>query len=188
MAGLIAGVDEVGRGPLAGPVLAVAAIICKPLPEGVRDSKKLSTKQREALFETLTTSCIWAAGWVEVAEIDTLNIHHASLLAMERALAALPQTPTQVLVDGKFTPKWVGHMRAIIGGDDSEPVISAASIIAKVLRDRHMAELHSQHPHYGWNRNAGYGTALHRAGIIQHGLTPHHRQKFCQNLLIKVTA
>ncbi len=179
---MIAGVDEVGRGPLAGPVLAVAAIIIQPLPAGVRDSKKLTAKQREGLFEMLTNNCIWAAGWVEVAEIDALNIHYASLLAMQRALHALPKRPQHVLVDGKFLPQWDGNIRAIIGGDDSEPVISAASIIAKVLRDRHMAELHAQHPHYGWDRNAGYGTTLHRAGIAQHGLTPHHRHRFCQNL------
>lgn len=179
---LIAGVDEVGRGPLAGPVLAVAAIAIQPLPSGVRDSKKLSAKQREKLFDGLSASCLWAAGWVTVEEIDALNIHHASLLAMQRALTALPQTPARVLVDGKFTPQWDGDIRAIIGGDGLEPIIGAASIIAKVLRDRHMNELHAAHPYYGWNRNAGYGTALHRAGIAEHGLTIHHRRKFCENL------
>lgn len=185
--GLVIGVDEAGRGPLAGPVVAGAVVLCKPRPAGLDDSKKLSKAKRAGLEETIKRRCRWAVGVVDVEEIDRINIFGATMLAMTRAVAALcgqlGEEPVEVLVDGNMTPHgrvsdWCWQARAIVGGDAVEPCISAASIIAKEHRDRMMRELAVAHPHYGWERNAGYGTAEHLAALRTHGPTPHHRRSF----------
>ena len=185
--GLVIGVDEAGRGPLAGPVVAGAVVLCKPRPAGLDDSKKLSKAKRAGLEETIKRRCRWAVGVVDVEEIDRINIFGATMLAMTRAVAALcgelGEEPLEVLVDGNMTPHgrvpdWCWQARAIVGGDALEPCISAASIVAKEHRDRMMRELAAAHPHYGWERNAGYGTAEHLAALRTHGPTPHHRRSF----------
>lgn len=185
--GFIIGVDEAGRGPLAGPVVAGAVVLCKPRPAGLDDSKKLSKKRRAELEEAIKRRCTWAVGVVDVEEIDRLNIFGATMLAMTRAVASLCAQlggePAEVLVDGNLTPHgrtadWRWKARAIVGGDALEPCISAASIIAKEHRDRVMRQLAEMHPHYGWERNAGYGTAEHLAALRTHGPTPHHRRSF----------
>lgn len=179
MAGLIAGVDEAGRGPWAGPVVAVAVILRGTVPAGLNDSKKLSAKRRETLFEALHDSnCLIGVGQASVAEIDALNILQATYLAMTRAVEALHEAPAHVLVDGNRLPKWRWPATAIVGGDGCEPSISAASIIAKVTRDRIMADLDSQHPGYGWAQNQGYGVAAHAEALLRLGPTPHHRTSF----------
>ena len=178
---LIAGVDEVGRGPLAGPVVAAAVIFYPDRPiSGVKDSKLLSLKQREKLFIEITENVLcWSLGRVEVEEIDAINIHYASLLAMQRAVANLATKPNKVLVDGKFPPKLEYECEAIIGGDHLEPVISAASIIAKVIRDREMRyQWHESYPQYGFAQHNGYGTKQHLAALIEHGPCPIHRRSF----------
>ncbi|WP_156255555.1 ribonuclease HII [Sandarakinorhabdus oryzae] len=179
MAGLIAGVDEAGRGPWAGPVVAAAVILRGRVPPGLDDSKKLSAKRREALFHALHASdCLIGVGQASVAEIDHLNILQATWLAMTRAVEALGEPPAHVLVDGNRLPKWRWPATAIIGGDGCEPAISAASIIAKVTRDRIMAELDRLHPGYGWAQNQGYGVAAHAQALNRLGATPHHRASF----------
>nr|KIS33585.1 ribonuclease HII [Novosphingobium sp. P6W] len=184
---LVIGVDEAGRGPLAGPVVAGAVVLCKPRPSGLDDSKKLSGKRRGELETVIKRRCRWAVGVVDVEEIDRLNIFGATMLAMTRAVQALCEVigeePGEVLVDGNMTPfgrrmEWRWNARAIVGGDAIEPCISAASIIAKEHRDRIMRDLALAHPHYGWERNAGYGTAQHLAALRLHGATPHHRRSF----------
>ncbi|WP_134093005.1 ribonuclease HII [Novosphingobium sp. PhB55] len=184
---LVIGVDEAGRGPLAGPVVAGAVVLCKPRPSGLDDSKKLSGKRRGELEATIKRRCRWAVGVVDVEEIDRLNIFGATMLAMTRAVsalcAALDEEPHEVLIDGNLTPAgrtadWRWQARAIVGGDAIEPCISAASIIAKEHRDRMMRTLAEAHPHYGWERNAGYGTAQHLEALRKHGPTPHHRRSF----------
>ena len=180
---LIAGVDEAGRGPWAGPVVAAAVILRGPVPAGLDDSKKLSAKRREALFDALIGSqCLIGVGQASVAEIDAINILQATYLAMTRAVDALGEAAWEnlghVLVDGNRLPKWRWPATAIVGGDGSEPAISAASIIAKVTRDRIMADLDAAHPDYGWATNQGYGTAAHAAALIARGATPHHRASF----------
>lgn len=184
---LVIGVDEAGRGPLAGPVVAGAVVLCKPRPSGLDDSKKLSGKRRGELETVIKRRCRWAVGVVDVEEIDRLNIFGATMLAMTRAVHALCEVigeePGEVLVDGNMTPfgrrmEWRWNARAIVGGDAIEPCISAASIIAKEHRDRIMRDLALAHPHYGWERNAGYGTAQHLAALRLHGATPHHRRSF----------
>ncbi|HKX78167.1 MAG TPA: ribonuclease HII [Novosphingobium sp.] len=183
----IIGVDEAGRGPLAGPVVAAAVILCKPRPAGLDDSKKLSRERRGTLEAAIKRRCRWAVGVADVEEIARLNIFGATMLAMTRAVAAicaaLDDEPHEVLVDGNLTPagrcaEWRWHARPIVGGDAIEPCISAASIIAKEHRDRMMRELATAHPHYGWERNAGYGTPEHLAALRRHGPTAHHRQGF----------
>lgn len=185
--GLVIGVDEAGRGPLAGPVVAGAVVLCKPRPAGLDDSKKLSARRRASLEEVIRRRCRWAVGVAEVDEIDRLNIFGATMLAMTRAVAALcaelGEEPAGVLIDGNLTPagrcaEWRWPARAIVGGDALEPCISAASIIAKEHRDRVMRELALVHPHYGWERNAGYGTAAHLAALREHGPSVHHRRSF----------
>jgi ribonuclease HII len=190
MAGIgrwIIGVDEAGRGPLAGPVVAGAVVLCPRGIAGVADSKKLSAPRRATLEAEIKSRCYWAVGVVEVEEIDRLNIFGATMLAMSLAVASLceqlPGEPHEVLVDGNLTPagrraEWRWPARAIVGGDGIEPCISAASIIAKEHRDRLMREHAARHPHYGWERNAGYGTAEHLAALRQHGPTPLHRRSF----------
>lgn len=185
--GLLIGVDEAGRGPLAGPVVAGAVLLCKPRPSGLDDSKKLSRERRAELESVIKRRCRWAVGVVEVDEIDRLNIFGATMAAMTLAVEALcreiGEDPAEVLVDGNLTPAgrhigWRWQARPIVGGDAIEPCISAASIIAKEHRDRLMRDLAGQHPHYGWDRNAGYGTPEHLAALRLHGPTPHHRRSF----------
>ena len=177
--GLIAGVDEAGCGPWAGPVVA-SAVILDPsnLPLGLNDSKKLSAKKREALFEPIMTSAKVGVGIVDVEEIDEINILQAAKMAMKRALSKLPLQPDVALIDGNRPPELSCKVRAIVKGDGISLSIAAASIIAKVTRDRMMQELALKYPHYGWERNAGYGTAQHQAGLATHGVTIHHRKSF----------
>ncbi|MFA6280359.1 MAG: ribonuclease HII [Bdellovibrionales bacterium] len=181
---IICGVDEVGRGPLAGPVVAAAAILpTQGLPPEIackiNDSKKLSEKQREALFPALTTLCTYAVAQASVEEIDNLNILHASLLAMTRAVRGLSQAPDHALIDGNKLPKDLPcPATTIIKGDSKSLSIATASIIAKVTRDRLMKELALAHPAYGWEHNAGYGTAAHLAALQTHGVTIWHRGSF----------
>jgi len=184
---VIIGVDEAGRGPLAGPVVAAAVVLCKPRPSGLNDSKKLSAARRAGLEATIKRRCRWAVGVVDVEEIDRLNIFGATMLAMSLAVQSLCEQlegePHQVLIDGNLTPQgrrpeWRWPARAIVGGDAIEPCISAASIIAKEHRDRLMREYALEHPHYGWERNAGYGTPQHLEALRLHGPTPLHRRSF----------
>lgn len=186
---LTIGVDEAGRGPLAGPVVAAAVVLCKPRPSGLDDSKKLSAKRRSELEEVIKRRCRWAVGVVEADEIDRLNIFGATMLAMTLAVQGLCAQLAEdegvgvVLIDGNMTPhgrrpEWCWPARAIVGGDAIEPCISAASIIAKEHRDRIMREAALAHPHYGWERNAGYGTPEHLAALREHGPTPLHRRSF----------
>ena len=184
---LIIGVDEAGRGPLAGPVVAAACILGPAAPDGLDDSKKLSAKRRAVLEPQIQASCRWALGVVEADEIDRINIFAATMLAMTRAVAALVDTlgcePDQVLIDGNMTPhgrvpEWRWSARAIVGGDALEPCISAASILAKEHRDRLMRDYAAAHPHYGWDRNMGYGTPEHLAALREHGASPLHRRSF----------
>lgn len=188
-AGPVAGVDEVGRGPLAGPVTAAAVVLCRgSLPPGLNDSKKLTPARREALVEWITANCDWAVAHVGVAEIDRLNIYHASHLAMCRAVAGLRNRPGHVLVDGNRVPRDLGlSAEAVVKGDARCLSIAAASILAKVLRDRIMVGLAQQHPGYGWEANAGYPTPAHRQALLDLGVTPYHRRSFkpVHNILCK---
>ncbi len=183
MARLIAGVDEAGRGPLAGPVVAAAVILGDVEIVGLDDSKKLSAKRRAALEPLIRAHCLVGVGEASVAEIDTLNILQATLLAMRRAVEALPVRPDHILVDGNRLPNWRYSAEAIIGGDALHPCISAASIIAKEVRDRMMLEADQAHPGYGWAQNKGYGAKAHVAGIRALGLTPLHRRLFVRKIL-----
>ena len=180
---VVIGVDEAGRGPLAGPVVAAACVLGRKVPDGLDDSKKLSGKRRAELEPQIKASCLWAIGVVEAGEIDRINIFAATMLAMTRAVAALALAPDEVLIDGNMTPAgrhpdWCWPARAIVGGDALEPCISAASILAKEHRDRLMREYAEAHPHYGWHTNMGYGTAEHLAALREHGPTPLHRRSF----------
>lgn len=177
---LIAGVDEVGRGPLAGPVVACAVILNPDYPiEGLKDSKKLSEKKREILAEQIKNHALcWAIGVANVKEIDKFNILQASLLAMQRAVEKLTITPNKVLVDGNQLPKITIPAEAIIGGDNLIAQISAASIVAKVARDNYMVNLGKKFPEYGFAQHKGYPTAAHMQAIAQHGITAHHRLSF----------
>lgn len=175
----IAGVDEVGRGPLAGPVVA-AAVILDParIPEGLDDSKKLTARARDRLCAAILETCTTGIGEASVAEIDRLNILRASHLAMERAVEALGGADF-VLVDGNLIPEGLDRpASAVVGGDRLSLSIAAASILAKVTRDRIMVDLAQQHPGYGWERNAGYPTAEHRNALANLGVTPWHRRSF----------
>ena len=178
---LICGVDEVGRGPLAGPVVA-AAVILDPfrVPVGLDDSKKLSARKREALFETVQTAALAISiAEASVEEIDQINILQASLLAMRRAVAGLSCRPDGALVDGNRDPNF-GDLptRTLIKGDGRSLSIAAASIVAKVFRDQLMAKLGENHPEYDWAQNAGYGVAKHRRALELVGVSPHHRKSF----------
>lgn len=175
---VIAGVDEAGRGPLAGPVVAAAVVLCPDGIAGLADSKKLTALQRERLAEAIRRHCHVGVGIASVEEIDGLNILWATMLAMERAVAALACDIREVLVDGNRCPKWRWPSRAIIGGDATEPCISAASIIAKTTRDAMMIEADRAHPGYGWASNKGYGAAMHLAALETLGPTPLHRRSF----------
>lgn len=175
----IAGVDEAGRGPLAGPVVAAAVIL--PFDhdiEGLDDSKKLSPVKRSHLEALILEKTIYSIGICDEGEIDTLNILWASMEAMKRAVDGLANVPEHVLVDGNRIPNWSYSAEAIIGGDALHPCISAASIVAKEHRDRLMLAAAKQYPQYGWERNKGYGTAEHLAALRKHGPTPLHRKSF----------
>jgi ribonuclease HII len=177
---LIAGVDEAGRGPLAGPVVA-GAVILNPAKfiDGLRDSKKLSEKKREALCQLIQANALsWGLGIATVAEIDSINILQASLLAMQRAVAALAIQPKMALIDGNICPKLACPSQALIRGDDISPAISAASIIAKVTRDRLMQVLDLEHPGYGFAQHKGYGTVMHLEALITLGPSAVHRMSF----------
>ena len=176
---IVAGVDEVGRGPLAGDVVAAAVILGDSPPAGLTDSKALSPRQRERLAETIRSEAVaWSLGRATVAEIDELNILQASLLAMRRAVEALSVQPSLVLVDGNHLPRWSYEARAVIKGDLSEPAISAASIVAKVTRDSEMVILDDLYPGYGFAAHKGYPTKGHLAALASLGVSPVHRQSF----------
>ena len=181
--GLVAGIDEAGRGPLAGPVVAAAAIIdasllTPTLASAIDDSKRLGRARRRQLFAALPGFARVGLGAASVAEIDRLNILAASMLAMRRAVLALNVVPDLALIDGNRAPELPCPARTVIGGDGICLSIAAASIAAKVVRDRIMAALADRHPGFGWERNAGYGTAEHRAALVRLGATPHHRRSF----------
>ena len=172
--GRVAGIDEAGRGPWAGPVVAAAVLLDRArCPDGLNDSKQLTEAARERL-----DCAVFGIGMASVAEIDTLNIHWATMLAMERAVAALGCVVDHLLVDGNRLPRWQHQATAIVGGDGLSRSIAAASIIAKVTRDRMMAGLDADCPGYGWARNKGYGTPEHARGLAALGVTAHHRRSF----------
>lgn len=177
---LICGVDEAGRGPLAGPVSAAAVILDPARPiEGLADSKKLSEKQRDLLAPIIRERALaWAVAYAEVDEIDTLNILQATLLAMRRAVLALPIQPQQVLVDGLYCPQTGIPSEAIVKGDSKVAAISAASILAKTARDELMLKLHVEYPQYGFDGHKGYPTAAHLAALREHGVSEVHRRSF----------
>ena len=182
--GRVAGVDEAGRGPLAGPVVACAVVFRDGVPRRLRplidDSKALSAPARATAYAALLR-CPGAEigiGAASVAEILTLNILHAAMLAMRRAIHRLPSLPDLALIDGNCAPTLPCPAQCCIGGDATSLSIAAASIVAKVVRDRAMARLATRHPHYGWHENAGYGTRSHRAALLIHGATAHHRAAF----------
>lgn len=176
----LAGVDEAGCAPLAGPVVAAACILDRErFPRGIDDSKNLPIEKREALYARLMKSAIaWAVGIADVEEIDRINIYWARMLAMSRAVEALGLEPAWVLVDGNACPKWQRPSRAIVDGDAKCRSIAAASIIAKVTRDRIMADYAREYPGYGWERNRGYGTPEHWRALYALGPTPLHRRSF----------
>ena len=177
---LLAGVDEVGRGPLIGPVVAAAVILDPEQPiEGLADSKKLSEKRREYLAEEIKSRALaWAVAEANVQEIDEINILHASLLAMRRAVEALQPVAEYVLVDGNRCPELACPADAVIKGDSRVAAISAASIIAKVARDQQMLEMDNLYPGYGLAKNKGYPTKVHFEALQQLGITPEHRRSF----------
>ncbi len=176
----IAGVDEAGRGPLCGPVVAAAVIFPNrniEIPVVIRDSKKMSASQRALAYNWITQNTIWATGQCSPAEIDELNILWASMCAMERAVAALTQCPNICLIDGNRVPKNL-QGRAVVKGDAKSLSIAAASILAKETRDKIMHDLSVQYPEYKWDKNAGYPTAEHLSAIEKYGVTEHHRRTF----------
>lgn len=177
---MIAGVDEAGRGPLAGPVVAAAVILNPDDPiAGLDDSKKLSPKRRAVLEGEIRVRALHiGVGQASVEEIDAINILQATFLAMTRAVEVLGLDPAHILVDGNRLPKWRYRAEAVVGGDALHPCISAASIIAKETRDRIMREAALAYPHYGWERNMGYGSAQHMAALETHGPCALHRRSF----------
>ncbi|HEX5738462.1 MAG TPA: ribonuclease HII [Hydrogenophaga sp.] len=178
--GLVAGVDEAGRGPLAGPVVAAAVILddLKPI-KGLADSKQLTARRREKLYDEIRAKALCCSvAMASVEEIDRLNILQATMLAMQRAVKGLRLKPMKVLVDGNRLPQLDMLAEAIVSGDALVPSISAASILAKVTRDRFLAELHLAHPDYGFDRHKGYGTAEHMRALLTHGPLPVHRRSF----------
>lgn len=185
----LCGIDEVGRAPLAGPVVAGCVYIAPEKADHkiwkyIRDSKELTLEEREAMFDDIAGNCCHGFGEASPAEIDGMNIHYASLLAMERAYQSMidcmeAHMPDMLaLVDGRFAPKISCKTKTIIKGDNVSVRIGAAAILAKVHRDRMMFALHESHPQYGWDSNVGYPTPHHRKAIREHGLTPHHRRNF----------
>ncbi|MDO9220609.1 MAG: ribonuclease HII [Thiobacillus sp.] len=176
----LCGVDEAGRGPLAGPVMAAAVMLDpeRPIP-GLRDSKKLSAAKREQLADEIRLhAAAWCVAEASVAEIDQLNILQATMLAMERAVAGLSRAPDEVWVDGNRCPNWAWRSQAVVKGDDKVAAIAAASILAKTTRDQSMQQLHTDFPAYGFAQHMGYGTAVHLAALKTHGACPHHRRSF----------
>ena len=180
IAGPICGVDEVGRGPLAGPVVAAAVILQKGrIPKGLNDSKQLDEESREELFpQILEMAVAVGVGEASVGEIDLVNIRQATHLAMARAVRALAIAPSFALVDGNDPPALPCKCDTLVGGDGRSLSIAAASIVAKVTRDRMMIRLHQEHPGYNWRSNKGYGTPEHYSGLKLHGITVHHRRSF----------
>jgi len=177
--GIVAGVDEAGRGPWAGPVVAAVVILDRGrTPAGINDSKQLSKSKREALFDSIAMVATVATGICTVEEVDRYNILGATKLAMLRAYEALPVKPDIALIDGNQLPQLPCAMDAIVDGDALCVSIAAASVIAKVTRDRLMAVLAQEFPQYGWERNAGYGTREHQEALMRFGVTPHHRRSF----------
>ncbi|MEM7358722.1 MAG: ribonuclease HII [Pseudomonadota bacterium] len=179
-AALIAGVDEVGRGPLAGPVVTAAVILPEQynLP-GLTDSKKLSATKRECLAELIKQQSVcWCLASASIDEIDQLNILQATMLAMQRAVADLQVRPLKVLVDGNRAPEFGIPSETIVGGDGKEDCISAASVVAKVARDEMMREFSARYPEYGWDRNSGYPTKQHLQALQDFGVTEYHRRSF----------
>ena len=176
----IAGVDEVGRGTLAGDVVTAAVILDPENPvDGLADSKKLTERRREQLYEEITSKAVcWSVGRASVTEIDTMNILAATMLAMDRAVQALDVQPEHILVDGNRLPAWKYSAEAVIGGDGTIPCISAASIVAKVTRDREMALMENRYPGYGFKKHKGYGTSQHREAILALGPCGIHRTSF----------
>ncbi len=176
---IVCGIDEAGRGPWAGPVSAAAVILDRNnIPQGLNDSKKLTEAKREALFPQIIASSDVGIGFVSAQEIDKINILQATFLAMQRAVANLKSKPTLALIDGNRAPKLFCATQTIIGGDAKSLSIAAASIIAKVARDRLMVELDMQFPYYGFARHKGYGTAVHAMALAQHGPCTEHRRSF----------
>ena len=182
LSGVICGIDEAGRGPLAGPVVAAAVILPAVLPPllltRLDDSKKLTARRRAALFDVICAIASVGVGRADVEEIDRLNILKATFLAMRRAVEALHQPVDWALVDGNQPPALPCRLQCIVGGDGKSLSIAAASVVAKVTRDREMTALAQMFPAYGWERNAGYGTAGHRAALQRFGPSPHHRRSF----------
>ena len=180
LGGVVAGVDEVGRGPWAGPVTACAVVLNPTcIPEGLNDSKKLTEGRRDVLAEQVEAVADVSIGWASVEEIDALNIRQATFLAMRRAIDGLAQAPTHALIDGNAIPPDLPcPATSVIKGDGRSVSIAAASIVAKVRRDALMKDLAVMHPGYGWETNMGYGTAKHSAGLHDLGVTPHHRRSF----------
>ena len=177
--GIIAGIDEAGRGPLAGPVVAAAVILDRNnYPLGLNDSKKLSAKRRTTLYAELQNTAIIGVSIIEATTIDQINILQATYRAMSLAVEQLPTTPQHCLIDGNRLPPLSIEATAITKGDMKSLSIAAASIIAKVTRDQIMTDLHQAHPEYGWDRNMGYGTKAHIEAIQNHGPTPYHRMSF----------
>lgn len=176
----LCGVDEAGRGPLAGPVIA-AAVMLHPERriDGLRDSKKLSAAARERLAGVIRSEAVaWCVAEASVEEIDRLNILHATMLAMRRAVEGLARAPDEVWVDGNRCPEWPWRSQAVVKGDDRVAAISAASILAKTDRDRIMRRMHDEYPAYGFDRHMGYGTARHLDALKAHGACPQHRRSF----------
>jgi ribonuclease HII len=177
---LVCGVDEAGRGPLAGPVCAAAVILDAARPiEGLADSKKLSGKQRDQLAVVIRDRALaWAVAYAEVEEIDRLNILQATLLAMKRAVLALHVQPQQVLVDGLYCPQTGIPSEAVVKGDSKVAAISAASILAKTARDEYMLQMHERYPQYGFDGHKGYPTPAHLCALREHGVSEVHRRSF----------
>jgi ribonuclease HII len=183
--GIVVGIDEAGRGPLAGPVVAAAVIIQDPSKLiGVNDSKKLTKLTREKLFVEIQSCCVCSIGIATVNEIEDINILQATMLAMRRAVNSLTAAFDYVIIDGKQSPvPNQANYIPIIRGDSKSLSIASASIVAKVSRDKMMDDLHGEFPDYGWNNNAGYGTAFHINSIKKFGLTLHHRKSFLKNII-----
>lgn len=175
----VAGIDEAGRGPLAGPVVAAAVILNQScIPKGLHDSKKLSKAKRSALYDTLQHTATIGVGWASPEEIDAINILQATKLAMQRAFETLPVIPNTALIDGNQPPELSCQVQAIVKGDSKSLSIAAASIIAKVTRDRMMEAYCMQYPAYGFSQHAGYGTKIHMEALAIHGPCPIHRRSF----------
>jgi len=178
--GIVCGVDEAGRGPLAGPVYAAAVVLDPARPvDGLRDSKRLSPAQRDRLAILVRQRAVgWAIASASALEIDEIDILQASLLAMQRAVRALACTPSLVRIDGKHAPVLELPVETVVGGDDSDPAIAAASILAKTARDAHMLQIHAAYPGYGFDQHKGYPTAIHLDCLARLGPCEHHRRSF----------